>query len=246
MHYLQKMPLFKRMIRINQQTIASALSNNVRLDGRSLSSYRNIQIQQDANGTLVKLGNTMIYCSSELIYTRIERQRINLQCPLKERWITNVIEKCVDLESLMVTRSIGFELNLQLIPLQNDGNELDAYIIGILAQLLQIKKQHVDENHKLIPANIRNPTLLQLLFDPISITICYINDKIVIDPLKEEELLADGIYSIIVNEHDEICSFVPLKMMKMDPEQVEMMMRLAVEKSKDLRKFVRFHVRKNK
>ena len=227
------------MIRINQLTVRDAIDKNVRLDGRDFLNYRNIQIRQDSKGTLIHLGNTIIYVNSNLTLERIDRQKVLLTCDISDRWLLKVVEQCIDLEALMINKHVGWKLEIKLQTIQNDGNMLDAFVIGVLSQLLTIKKLHVNEDLRIIPANERNPISLQLLYYPISITICFIGDHIIVDPVAEEMALSDGIYSVIVNEHEEVCAFVPIKTKKLDFEQLQSMLVLAIEKSRDIRNHVR-------
>ena len=227
------------MIRINQSTLREAIDKNIRLDGRDFLNFRHINIERDPTGTLVQLGHTIIHAASTMTLERMERQKILLICDISERWLLKVIEQCIDLESLMINHNVGWKLEIKLQTIQNDGNLLDAFLMGILAQLLVVKKFHVAEDLRIISASERHPTYLQLLYYPISITVCFIGDHIVLDPIVEEMALASGIYSVIVNEHDEICSFVPLKTKKLDKQQLQDVLKLAIQKAKDIRNYIR-------
>eukprot|EP00835_Amoeboradix_gromovi_P002994 NODE_184_length_15718_cov_0.161342.p8 type:complete len:231 gc:universal NODE_184_length_15718_cov_0.161342:8363-9055(+) len=227
------------MIRINQNTIREAIRKNVRLDGRDFLNYRVIKVSKDNFGTCVELGNTVVYVSSKLTLDRIEMQKIVLISDASDKWLLKSIEQCIDMESLMITKEVGWRLELKLQTVQNDGNLLDALVIGILSQLLSIKKFHVTEDLRIVQSEERLPTSLQLLYFPISITLCFIDEHIVLDPISQEMELAKGVYSTIVNEHDEICAFVPIKTMKMDIEQLQSILKLSIEKARDIRNHVR-------
>ena len=227
------------MIRINQSTIRDCLIKEMRVDGRQLDMYRRIVITNDTKGTLIELGSTIIYVKSVLTLERVEKSRLILECDPSERWMSSVLDQSIDMESLMVNKKVGWIIKVQLVKIQDDGNLNDAYFIGVLANLLTIKKLHVDAKLNILSKDIRNPSQLQLLYYPVSITICLFEDKLIVDPTLEECDLAEGIVAIVVNEHEEVCSFLPLKATILNAAQINDLFTLAIAKASEIRTFVR-------
>src|SRR3989344_1404870 len=142
--------------------------------------------------------------------------------------------KAIDLKSLCVKEGEKvWILFIDLYPLNDDGNLIDACVLGTLAALKQVRFTKL-ENDK-VKFGEYTDKKLKLNKEPITVTLYKAGKSIFIDPSYNEEKIVDARLSVA------ICGDNIHALQKGGPapitlEDAEKMIDLAFKKEKDLRK----------
>jgi exosome complex component RRP42 len=73
---------------------------------------------------------------------------------------------------------------------------------------------------------------------PVTVSVCKLGNKYILDPLLEEENVLDAKLSIAVMEDDRICALQKQGNKGLEFDEIETMIDLAMEKSKQIRKLI--------
>ena len=246
--------------------ILKLLEKNERVDGRKLEEYRKIKVEtgiiKKAEGSArVRLGKTDVIAGVKIELSqpfsdmpnlgvlKTEAELIPLASPEFEfgppgedaTELARVVDRgiresnSIDLEKLCLKEGEkvwGVFIDIDVI--NHDGNLIDASALAAIAALLTSKMPElkgdeiVRESKKKLPVSHK----------PITVTVGKINDKFIIDPIKEEEEVLDAKLSVAVMEDDKICAMQKSGSKGLSQEDVGKMIDLAVKKSKELRKFL--------
>ena len=124
---------------------------------------------------------------------------------------------------------------IDICSLNDDGNLFDAAALGTIAALKNARFPKVDEKF-IIDYGARTDKGLPLVTEPVAITIVKIGDKLIVDPLPDEEGMIDARLTVAVTEHNEICALQKGGEMPLSVEEISDMVALALEKAPELRK----------
>jgi len=117
--------------------------------------------------------------------------------------------RVIDTESLcIVTGEKVMNLRIDLTLLDFGGNVIDTCCIAAMAALSHFRRPEFIVNGDEITVYTdkdRDPVPLSVLHLPITCTIAFAGDKLLVDPTDEEEEVMDGYISIATNTHHEIC-----------------------------------------
>jgi len=143
---------------------------------------------------------------------------------------------CIDLKKLCITpEEQVFSLFVDVHIINNDGNLMDCAFLASIAALMNTKMPKV-ENNKIVVRKGEDD--LEVLHQPIEITVCKINDKFLIDPTVDEEESVDAKLTIAVREDDMICALQKQNVEGLSIDDVKQMIEIAIKKSKELRKLL--------
>lgn len=195
----------------------------LRLDGRHLLDYGQVIVDYDATGTLVRIGDAIVHCATSVSLAYMNKPKIYFESDKVNRWMQSVIEASIDLEALCVSPSVSWELKITTNVLQEDGQSIDALFFAIIAQLGRTYRPHVSPEMELVPVQKRKPIPIQRLCLPVSITIAWVDGVMVVDPSAEELGLAQGCYTIILNEYGEVMHVHPLQYCILQPQDIHSM-----------------------
>lgn len=125
-------------------------------------------------------------------------------------------------------------VNVDVIPLNHDGNLIDIGAIAAIEALKTVKFPALDENGK---ADYHNITENKLPVEklPIAITVGKIGNNLFVDPTKAEEDLLDARLTVTTMEDDKICSLQKGGEVGFSVDEIEEIFNLAVEKAKEIR-----------
>lgn len=119
--------------------------------------------------------------------------------------------------------------------INHQGNLLDASALAALVALLNTRIPKLD-GEKILRGDFERQLPVQ--HKPINVTVCKIRDKFLLDPILEEEGVVEVKLSVAVREDEKICALQKQGHGELTIEDLERMIRIAIEKSSELRKLV--------
>jgi exosome complex component RRP42 len=121
-----------------------------------------------------------------------------------------------------------------VLPLNFDGNLIDVGGLAALAALLDAKFPGVKENGK-VDYHKKTNKSLELLQLPIPITVGKIGEFLLVDPTQEEEKALDARLTLTMLADGNLCALQKGGVAPLTLDDIKEMVRLAGEKSKELR-----------
>ena len=142
---------------------------------------------------------------------------------------------CIDVKKLCIQKGEKvWIVSVDIVPLNHDGNIIDAGAIAALAALSTTKFPEVKEDGSVNYKKLSKEGLT-LEQKPVAITIAKIRDKLVVDPSLIEEDAADARLTVTVMENEQFCSLQKGGDIGLTSEEIEEIFELAVKKSKEIR-----------
>ncbi|MCD6371095.1 MAG: exosome complex protein Rrp42 [Candidatus Aenigmarchaeota archaeon] len=247
--------------------VEELLENNKRVDGREFLEFRKIEVEKDliskAEGSSsVKMGNTHVIAGIKLDVGEPFKDTPNegilivnaefapIAAPEFEPGppgedaieLARVVDrglresKAIKLEELVIeAKEKVWIVFVDIYIINHDGNLLDASALASLAAL-SVTKIPKFEDGQVIRGEYSGK--LPLTHFPINITVWKFKDKFILDPIKNEEEVLDTGLAISVREDDRICSLQKMGAKPFSFDDVDKMIDIAIEKSKELRKLV--------
>ncbi|MEM5829452.1 MAG: exosome complex protein Rrp42 [Candidatus Aenigmatarchaeota archaeon] len=119
--------------------------------------------------------------------------------------------------------------------INHKGNLLDASTLASLVALLNTRIPKV-EGEKILRGEYEKQLPVQ--FKPINVSVCKIKENFLVDPVLEEEEIVESRLSVSVREDDLICTIQKQGNGELNAKDIEKMIEIAMEKSKEIRKLV--------
>ena len=142
--------------------------------------------------------------------------------------------KAIDVEKLCITEGeLCWVVSIDICTLNDAGNLFDAAALAALAALKNAKLPERDG--KIIDYKKLTDEKLPIQRLPISVTVCKIADKFLVDPTNEEEEVIDARLTVAFMENGEICAMQKGGDMALTLADIEQMISIAAEKSNELR-----------
>jgi exosome complex component RRP42 len=239
-----------------------------RIDGRKFNEFRNIEIKENivkkAEGSAsVKFGKTHVIVGVKLDIGTPFPDRPNegmlivnaeftpLASPDFEPGppgedaieLARVVDrgiresKCIKLEDLVIEPGENvWSIYIDIHIINHHGNLLNAAALAALVALMNTKIPKL-EGEKILREEYEKD--LPIVHYPIDVTICKIGKKYLVDPLVEEENVIDSKLSIALMENDNICAMQKQGKEGIEFDEIEKMIDLATEKSKELRNLIK-------
>ncbi|MEM5828158.1 MAG: exosome complex protein Rrp42 [Candidatus Aenigmatarchaeota archaeon] len=250
---------------ISEEIIEKILKEGKRLDGRGLLEYRKIQIDKNvipkAEGSArVKIGNTEVIAGVKIelaqpfpdnpnegilvvnaefppiAHPTFEPGPPNENAIELARLVDRLVResKMIDLEKLFIEEGKVYGVFVDIHVISHDGNLLEASALASVAALHSTKVPKY-ENEKLI----RNEFVFDLpvKYKPVYVTIGKIDDKYILDLTYDEENVVNNLIAFGIRDDDVIVSIQKLKG-AFKFSEMEKLVDLALEKSKEIRKFI--------
>jgi len=143
--------------------------------------------------------------------------------------------KAIDMKKLCITPGEqNWVVCIDIIPLNTAGNLFDACALAALAAIKDAKLPARDG--KVIDYKTQTDEKLPVLRYPVSVTVWKIGDKLIVDPTHEEESVIDARLTVAVLENGELCAMQKGGNSSLSADEIDAMVKLAVAKSKELRK----------
>ncbi|OAF64502.1 hypothetical protein A3Q56_07790 [Intoshia linei] len=227
-----------------------------RVDGRKHFDLRNVIIDfADEDGTCtISLGSTIVMSRINRVLTEPSVYRkseglvrihpdfssscmnemensgnahVYLQNVLNSTFISS---NCIDVESLcLVVGKRVWQLDIEIVVLNYDGNVVDASVLAVLTSLITYKLPQfsIDGDYVVIyPKEEKAYVPLNMYYYPFSFTFTLFNlDNVLYDSLYVEELVSRGQITIVINNQRQLCglfSLSPFSQKKMIQKCVEM------------------------
>ncbi|MBI4141612.1 exosome complex protein Rrp42 [Candidatus Woesearchaeota archaeon] len=144
--------------------------------------------------------------------------------------------KAIDVKKLCIKEGEKvWSVIIDICSLNDDGNLFDAAALGTIAALKNARFPKVDEKF-IIDYNSKTDKRLPLSTEPVAITVVKIGDKLLVDPLPDEECMIDARLTVAVTEHNEICALQKGGEAPLSVDEINELVALALEKAPELRK----------
>jgi exosome complex component RRP45 len=162
-------------------------------------------------------------------------------------WIERTLKKArvLDTEGLCVQageKVWGISVDAKV--LDDDGNVRDALMLGVITALMGFVRPDVTVSGIECVVHTpeeKTPIPLSIHHIPIPITFAFFKQDgfsaVVVDPTWEEESVASGKMTIVVNCHEEVCGFSS-EGLDIDPITFQKCLNVALEKSKSITQLI--------
>ena len=253
---------------LTKRRIQEFLDQDKRFDNRSLLQFRDIKIEtgvsKNAEGSArIKMGNTEVIAGVKIDVTEPYTDRedegtlittcelLPLSSPKYEVGpprinaieIARIVDRgiresgFIDFKKLCIKEGEKvWTVFVDVYPINHDGNLVDAGSLAVIVALKNTRIPSFDKDDKIDREKLTDP--LPLKHTPITITIGKVQDKMLIDPTFEEEQVLDTKLCIAVTEEEKVVSMQKIGAGPLTDDEVDKMIDIAVEKSKELRKLV--------
>ncbi len=239
-----------------------------RVDGRKFEEFREIEIVPNfinkAEGSaLVRFGNTKIIVGVKMVTSTpfsdtpeegmlmVSAEFTPLASPDFESGppgedaveLARIVDRgireseMIDLKKLCITpkeKVWGVSVDIHII--NNDGNLVDCAALASVVALLTTKLPKIEDD-KIVLTEFQGP--LPLSQKPVTITVCKIGDKFLLDPNMQEEEVVDTKISIGVRDDGKICAIQKQGSSGLTIKEVETIIDMALKKSKEMRKLIK-------
>ncbi|MDI6798417.1 MAG: exosome complex protein Rrp42 [Candidatus Aenigmarchaeota archaeon] len=144
---------------------------------------------------------------------------------------------CIELEKLCIAPAEKvWSVFVDIHIINHQGNLLDASALASLVALLNTKIPKLEDDKILRGEFERN---LPVVFKPINITVCKAGNSLLVDPSFEEEKILGAKLSVCVRDDDRVCALQKQGNKELSLEDIEKMIDVAIEKSKEIRSLIR-------
>jgi exosome complex component RRP42 len=248
--------------------ILKYLEENIRFDGRKPTEFREISIKTGVTKTAegsasVSIGETEIIAGVKfevgLPYPdkqdegtiMVNAEMLPLSSPefesgppgLKSIELARVVDRgiresmAIDMKKLCIKEGEQvWTIIIDICTINDAGNLLDASGIGALAALLDAKFPKLDQ--KKIDFKEKTSRKVEMKILPIPVTVYKIGDKMILDPIKEEEEASDARLTVTSLEDGTLCALQKGGDMPLSVDDVGKMIDIAVDKAQEIRKLI--------
>ncbi|MBI2671504.1 exosome complex protein Rrp42 [Candidatus Woesearchaeota archaeon] len=148
--------------------------------------------------------------------------------------------QAIDFKSLCIKKEEkAWAILIDVYSINDAGNLADAIGLAALAAVKDAKFPKYDEKKEKIDYEKKGTKKISIKEIPIPITVIKIKDKILVDPLLEEEECADARLTVTTLESGRVCALQKGGNVSLTPEETIKMIDLAIKKGKELRKLLK-------
>ncbi|HKZ45312.1 MAG TPA: exosome complex protein Rrp42 [archaeon] len=141
--------------------------------------------------------------------------------------------KCIELEKLCITPGEkAWCVFIDIYVISHQGNLLDCAALAALSALLSARIPKLD-GEKVIRTEYQGK--LPVVFKPITITIGKVANRFILDPTFVEGNVLESKLTVCIRDDDNICALQKQGRMGLAIEEIEEMVDIAIEKSKEIR-----------
>lgn len=246
-----------------------------RVDGRSFTDFRNIEIKENvvakAEGSAqVSFGETQVIAGVKMNvgtpfpdtpdegilvvnaeFTPLASPEFESGPPSEDAVeLARIVDrgiresKAIELDKLLIVSGEKVWSTFVDIHIINDqGNLLDCSALASIIALSNTKIPKY-EDEKILRGEYQKE--LPLVFKPINISVGKVLGNYILDPNYEEEQTLEARLSVAVRDDNKICALQKQGRKELTFNDIESMVDLAIEKSKELRKLVKNGDKKSK
>ncbi|MEM5790946.1 MAG: exosome complex protein Rrp42 [Candidatus Aenigmatarchaeota archaeon] len=248
--------------------ILELLEKGKRVDGRKLDEFRKIEISENivekAEGSAsVKIGETHVIAGVKMEigqpypdspdegvlivnaeFTPLASPEFEPGPPGEDEIeLARVVDrgiresKCIELEKLCIQPGEKvWCIFVDISILNHQGNLLDASALATLVALRNTRIPKVEDG-KIIRGEYQGK--LPVVFKPINVSVAKIGKNLLIDPNFEEEKIVEVKISVALRDDDKICAIQKQGNKEILFEELDKIIELAIEKSKEIRSLVK-------
>ena len=122
--------------------------------------------------------------------------------------------------------------------INDNGNLADALGLAALAALKDAKFPEYDEKNDKIDYEKKTKKLV-LKELPVPVTVLKIGDKLIVDPVSDEEESIDARLTVATTEDGKVCAIQKGGDVALKSEDIEKMVDISIKKGKELRKLIK-------
>lgn len=146
----------------------------------------------------------------------------------------------IDLKKLVIKEGEKvWSIFIDIYVLNDDGNVIDPSVLASVVSLLLAKLPKYDEEKGKVIYGEKTDQSLPIQTIPISVTFGKIENKIILDPCKYEEIALDSAITISYLEKGEICSIQKYGSFSFSLEELDKIIEWGYDKSKILRRKIK-------
>lgn len=147
--------------------------------------------------------------------------------------------KAIKAEELCITpKEKVWSVMVDICPLNDAGNLLDAASLGAIAALKNTKYPQLLEDGT-VNWEIKTDKKVPIAHEPVEITVIKIGEFMLVDPTPEEEALVDARLTVAVTKDGTVHALQKGGETPLSVEEIDQMIGIVQEKSKELRKFIK-------
>ncbi|MEM2916394.1 MAG: exosome complex protein Rrp42 [Candidatus Woesearchaeota archaeon] len=144
--------------------------------------------------------------------------------------------KAIDLTKLCIKeKEKVWSVMIDICTINDAGNLLDAAALAAVAALTDAVFPEINEEG-IVDYGKKTNKKLPLLQVPVEVTVIRIGEHLLVDPLPEEEAVADARLTVAFNEKDMLCAMQKGGEAPLSVDEIMSMIDMAQEKAKELRK----------
>lgn len=145
--------------------------------------------------------------------------------------------KCIEMEKLCITPGEKvWCVFIDIYIINHQGNLLDCAALAALSALLTARIPKLD-GEKVIRTESQGN--LPVVFKPITVTVCKVANRFMLDPTFVEEGILDSKFTVCVRDDDAICAMQKRGGAGLATEEIEEMVDVAIAKSKEIRELIK-------
>lgn len=144
--------------------------------------------------------------------------------------------KAIDTKKLCIAAGEKvWSVIIDICTVNDAGNLIDAAALASLAALKTTRFPKYDPEKNELDYNERTETPLPILREPIAVTVYKTGEYVYVDPLSEEEEFFDARLTVTCTKEGNVCSLQKGGNMPLTVDEVDRMIGIAIEKSKEMR-----------
>ncbi len=242
------------------------IQKNKRVDGRNFEDYRKIEVVKDfakkAEGSaLVKMGQTQVLAGVKMgigtpfpdtpnegilivnaEFSPMASPDFEAGPPSEDAVeLARVVDRglresgCIEFEKLEISEGKVWSIFVDILIMNHDGNLIDAAALAAIAALQNARMPKI-EDEKIVRGEYDKK--LSVVHSPTTVTVCKVQNKLLVDPVLEEEMLVDAKLSVATREDGKICAMQKQCGGTFTVEEIEKIVDMAAKKGKELREFL--------
>lgn len=245
--------------------IIKSLEKGLRYDGRKLDEFRKISVEtgvvKTAEGSaLIKMGETHVIAgikteigspysdSPDKGSIMVGTEFTPMASPdfepgppsIESIEVSRVVDRgiresgSIDFKKLCIKKGeLVWNILIDVCIINDEGNLQDACALAAIAALKDAKFPEVEDgviNYKKL-----TDVPIPVQYDPVEVTIYKIGNHLIVDPISEEQAVADAKLTVATMDDGNLCALQKSGSGTLLIEDIKKMVELAAEKTKELR-----------
>lgn len=147
--------------------------------------------------------------------------------------------KVIDVKKLCIKpKEKVWSVMIDIVPLNDEGNLIDAASIGALAALKDVRLPKVDEDGNIDYLTKTKEKLPLAAGEPVAVTVYKIGSYMLVDPTYEEEPMVEGRLTVVTTKDDQIHALQKGGETPLTIEEVQQMVSMTLKIAPEIRKHI--------